>query len=108
MNLLLGDCLEALLQPDLPEPAFDRSNRFVIAALEIAGYKRWILVQHVLHAERDRGVIKPPLPVVAAILSRGDWDDILFLAILHRHVFAAILGIARHRGNGRRVVKRIV
>ena len=67
------------------------------------------MVGHVLHTERDCGVVKPPFPVAAAILSRGDWDDILFLAILHLHVFAAILGKARNlRWRGRRVVKRVV
>ena len=66
-------------------------------------------VEHVLHAERNSGVVQPPFPIAAAVFGRGHRDDILFLAILHLHVFTAILGKARDLGwRGRRVVKRIV
>src|SRR5215510_9623030 len=101
--------LEALLQPDVPEPAFDRGQRLIIAVLEVASHERWIEVAYVLQTKRNRGVIKPPLPVAAAILSRGHWNNILFLPILHLHVLATILGIARNLGWSRRCeVKRIV
>ena len=97
-----------LLQTDIPEPSFDRGQCLIVAVLKVAGHGRWICVEHVLHTERNSSIVKPPLPVVAAVLSRGHRDDILFLAILHLHVFAAILGIARHLRRGRRVIKRII
>ena len=102
--------LESLLQPDVPKPALDRGDRLVVAVLERAGHKRWICVEHVLHPKRDRGVIEPPLPVAAAVLSRGYWDDILLLAILAAlHVFAAVLGKARHLcWSGWRQVERVI
>ena len=40
------------------------------------------LIEHVLHTQRDGGVIKPPFPVAAAILGRGYGHDILLLAVL--------------------------
>ena len=49
-NLTNGESLESLLQPDVPEPAFDVSNRLIVAVLEAAGYKRRIFIGHVLHA----------------------------------------------------------
>ena len=60
--------------------------------------------------KRDRGVVKPPLPVAAAVLSRGYRDDVLLLAVLAApHVFAAVLGKTRHFGGRRRwQVKRVV
>ena len=101
--------LESLLQSDVPEPAFDGGKRFVVAILEAASHERRIFIQHVLHTQRDRGVVKPPLPVAAAIFSRGYRDDILLLAVFHRHVFAAVLGKARHFCRRRRwQVKRVV
>src|SRR4029077_990277 len=79
-----------------------------VAVLKVAGYERWLEVANVLQTKGNRGIVKPPLPVAAAILGRGYGDDILFLAILHLHVLATILGIARNLRHGRRVVKRIV
>src|SRR5438094_648795 len=108
-ELLRSSVLEALLQADVPEPAFDVSNRLVVTILERACHKRGILVEHVLHAERDGCVVKPPLPVAAAILRRGDWNDVFLLAVFHLHVLPTILGKARHFGRRRRrQVKRVV
>src|SRR5262249_5636792 len=42
--------LEALLQADVPEPAFDGSKRLIVTVLERACHKRRIFVRHVLHA----------------------------------------------------------
>src|SRR4029450_2556245 len=82
---------------------------FVVAVLERAGYKRPIFVGHILHTERDRGVIEPPFPVFAAPLRSGDRQNVLLLAILHLHVLTAILGEARHFSRcRRRQVKRVV
>src|SRR6266481_8855177 len=88
--------LESLLYSDVPEPAFDRGQRLVVAILEAAGHEWWILIEHVLHSKRDCGVVKPPFPVAAAVLGRGYWHDIFLLAVLRPHVFTAILGEARH------------
>jgi len=101
-EFVLVDFLEALFQADVPEPAFDRGQRFVVVVLEGASDKRWILVEHVLHTERNGSVIKPPLPVAAAVLGSGHGDDILLLAVLHLHVFAAVFGKARYLGWSRR------
>src|SRR5436853_2237734 len=94
--------LEALLQADVPEPAFDVSNRLVVTVLKAASHKRWIFIQHVLHAQRDGRVIKPPLPVAAAILGCGDGYHILLLAVFHLHILPTILGKARYLGRRRR------
>jgi len=108
-EFVLADSLEAFFQSDVPESAFDRGQCFIVVVLEGASHKRWIEVTDVLHAERNRRVVKPPLPVAAAVLSCGHRDDILFLAVLHLHVLAAILGKARYLGwSRRREVKRIV
>src|SRR5207302_9473340 len=88
--------LVALLQADVPEPAFAVSNRLVVTVLKAASHKRWIFIQHILHAQRDGRVIKPPFPVAAAILGCGDWTDVFLLAVLHLHVLPAILCVARH------------
>src|SRR5437899_4555390 len=106
---MLFCALESLLQPDVPEPAFDGGDRLVVAVLEGTSYERRIFVEDVLHTKRDRGVVNPPSPVVAAVFSRGDWDDVFLLAILHLHVFPAVLGKARDlccRGRGQ--VERVV
>src|ERR1043165_5296335 len=109
VNCFRFETLESLLKPNVPEPTLDRGQRFVVAVLEVAGHKRWVFVGHVLHTESNCGVIKPPFPVAAAVLSRGNRDDILLLAVLHFHVLAAILGIPRDLcWCRRREVERIV
>src|SRR6478736_4246745 len=102
--------LEALLQADVPEPALNCGKRFIIAVLEAASHEWWIFIQHVLHAQRNRGVVKPPLPIAAAVFSRGNRDDVLLLAVLAApYIFAAVLGKARYFGGRRRwQVKRVV
>jgi hypothetical protein len=67
-NLTNGENLKSLLQPNVPEPAFDGRKGLIVTVLEAACYKRRIFICHVLHAQRDGRVIKPPLPVAAAIL----------------------------------------
>ena len=96
MNYSVTCLLEALLQSDVPESAFNRSKRLIVTILEAACHKRRMLVEHVLHTERDGGIVKPPLSVAAAILGRRGRYHVLLLAILHLHVLPTILGIARH------------
>src|SRR5207248_6290095 len=82
--------------------------------LEAACHERRIFVRYVLHAQGDGGVVKPPFPVVAAILGRRYRHNILFLAILSAlNVFAAVFSEARHfcwrrRWEIERVVKKQV
>jgi hypothetical protein len=45
--------LESLLQSDVPEPAFDGGQRFVVAVLKAAGDEGRILVGDILHPKRD-------------------------------------------------------
>src|SRR5262249_45064920 len=81
----------------------------VVAVLEVAGHKRWVFIRHVLHSERERGVVKPPFPVAAAVLGRRYWDNILLFAVVRLHVLAPVLGKARHFScSGRWKVKRVV
>ena len=49
--------LKSLLQLDVPEPAFDRGQRFVVAVLEGCRSEGWIYVEHILHPECNRHVI---------------------------------------------------
>src|SRR5262249_7095328 len=89
--------LESLLQSDVPESAFDSGKRFIVPILEAACHERRIRIAHVLYAQRNCGVVKPPLPVAAAILGCRYRDNILLLAVLAGlHVFAAVLGEARY------------
>jgi hypothetical protein len=66
------DGLESFLELDVPEAAFDGGNRFVVAVLESAGHKRRVFVEHILHPECDRRVVKPPSPVSAAVFRCGN------------------------------------
>src|SRR5262245_18507917 len=106
--LRYSDWSESFLQLDVPEPAFDRSKRFVVAVLDVAGYKRRVFVENVLHPKRDRGVVKPPLPIAAAILGCRNGHEVFLLAILHLYVFSAILDEAGHlRSSGGWQVERV-
>src|SRR4029453_405887 len=98
------------LQPDVPEPALNRGKGFVVTVLEAASHEWGIFIRYVLHAQRDCGVVEPPMPIAAAVFSRGNWDHVLLLAVLAApHVFAAVLGKARYFGGRRRwQVKRVV
>jgi hypothetical protein len=49
--------LESLPKLNEPEPAFDGGKRFVVVVLEGSGYKRWIGIEHVLDAKRQRRAI---------------------------------------------------
>src|SRR4029453_14629728 len=101
--------LESFLELHVPEAAFDRGKRFVVAVLIGGRHKRRVFVEPVLHTKRNGHVIKPPLPVAAAILSRGYWHDVFLLAVVHLHVLTTILGKAGHFCLCRRCqVKRVV
>jgi hypothetical protein len=67
--------LESFLQLDVPEPAFDRGKRFIVAVLEGGGDKGRIFVEHVLHPKRERRVIKPGVPATGVVLSSGDGES---------------------------------
>src|SRR4029077_8890001 len=96
------------LQSDVPEPASDISQRFVIVVLERSGDKRRIFIEHVLHAERDGGAIQPGAPSALAICSRANRHHVLFFSVLHLHVLAPVLGVTRHFLNDRcRHIKRV-
>ncbi len=45
--------LESLLQPNVPEPAFDRGKRFIVAVFKGAAHKWRIFVGDVLQPKRD-------------------------------------------------------
>src|SRR4029078_12237441 len=81
----------------------------LLAVLEIASPKRWVFIRDVLHTKRERGVVKPPFPVAAAVLGRRYWDNFLLLAVVRFYVFGPVLGKARHFSRcRRRQVKRVV
>src|SRR4029077_11194915 len=88
--------LEAFLQSDVPEPASDISQRFVVIVLERSGDKRWIGIEHVLHSERDSCAIHPRAPSALAICSRANRHHVLFFSVLHLYVLTAVLGVTRH------------
>src|SRR5207302_9159744 len=94
--LVFRSVLEAFLQSDVPEPASDISQRFVVIVLERSGDKRRIFIEHVLHAERDGCAIHPGAPSALAICSRADRHHVLFFSVLHLHVLTAVLGVTRH------------
>src|SRR6478609_7051888 len=100
--------LEAFLQSDIPEPASDISQRFVVIVLERSGDKRRIFIEHVLHSERDGCAIQPRAPSALVIGSSANRHHVLFLSVLHLHVLTAVLGVTRHlRNDWCRHVKRV-
>src|SRR5438552_14598070 len=101
--------LEALLQGHIPDSPPDIGRPLVVAVFEVARDKRRILVEHVVHAKCDRGVIEPCPPPTLIVLRGRDWHDILSLAVCHRDVLILILGIAGNLlGGPLRKVKRVV
>src|SRR4029077_428761 len=88
--------LEAFLQPDVPEPASDISQRFVVIVLERSADKRRIGIEHVLHSERDSCAVHPRAPSALAIRCGADRHHVLFFSVLHLHVLTAVLGVTRH------------
>ena len=66
----------------------------VVAVFDVASDKRRILVEHVVHAKRDGGVIEPCAPATWIILRGRDRHDVLSLAVFHLRVLTAVPGIA--------------
>src|SRR5207237_3158945 len=71
--------------------------------------KRRILVQHVVHAQRDGGIIEPCAPTRWTVRRGRDWHDVLLLAISHLRILTRVLGITGNwLGNPWWKVKRVV
>jgi hypothetical protein len=95
-NLTNGESLESLLQPDVPEPAFDVSNRLIVAVLEAAGYKRRFFVGHVLHAGVTVVLLSHHFQLLQPYSAVDTGTTFFSLPFFPLHVFPAILGKARH------------
>src|SRR6184192_1044694 len=100
--------LESFLYLDVPEPAFDRGKRFIVAVLEGGGHEWRIFIEHVLHTKGNRGVIQPGAPSTGIVFGRGNGNYVFLLAVLHLQVFTSILSKARYLGRRRwRQVERV-
>src|SRR5437762_5602534 len=100
--------LEALLDRGIPEPAPNIGKGFVVVVLKSSADEWWIGIEDVLHSERERRAIQPGAPSTRTVLCGGDGHDIFLLAIVHLHVFPAILGQARYVSyRRRREVERV-
>ena len=81
----------------------------VVAVFAVESGKRRVLVEHVVHAKRDGGVIEPCVPSTWIVLRGRDRYDVLILAIFHIRVLTHVPGITWNLlGNRRREVKRVV
>src|SRR5206468_3748131 len=86
--------LETLLQRHIPDSPPDIGRPLVVAAFERASDKRRILVEHVVHAKGDRGVIEPCAPPTWIVLRGRDRHNVLLLTIFHLSVLAAVPGVS--------------
>src|ERR1700756_3591594 len=64
------EVLKALRQCHIPSSPSDIGLPLVVAVFDVESYKRRILVEHVVHAKRDGGIIEPCAPA-ARIVLRG-------------------------------------
>src|SRR6266481_10098600 len=62
------EVLEALRHCHIPGSPPDVGHARVVAVFEVASDKRRILVEHVVQAKRDRGVIEPCAPAAWIVL----------------------------------------
>src|SRR5207248_7238713 len=83
--------LESLPKLDVPEPPFDRCERFVVVVLESSGHKRRIEIEYILHPQRQRRAIYPGPPSTRVVLSRGDRYHVFRFAVLHPDILTTIL-----------------
>src|SRR5713101_8126458 len=81
--------LETLRQRHIPDSPFDIGRPLVVVVFERVSDKRRILVEHVVHAKRDRGVIEPCAPPTWIVFRGRDRHDVLVLAVFHLSVLAA-------------------
>jgi hypothetical protein len=81
---------ESLLHLDVPKPAFDRVQRFVIVILKAAGGERRIFIEHVLYPKGNGGVIQPRAPPTGVILSCGSRHDIFLITVAHLDILSSI------------------
>src|SRR4029077_2590768 len=71
--------------------------------------KRRILVEDVVHAQRDGGVIEPCAPTRRTVRRGRDWHDVLLLVISHLRILTRVLGITGNwLGNPWWKVERVV
>src|SRR5438309_2362321 len=104
------EVLETLRQCHIPGSPPDIGCELVVAVFVVASDKGRILVEHVVHAKRDGGLIEPCAPATWIILRCRDRHDVLSLAVFRLGVLAAGPGISgdfvlRRRS---RQVKRVV
>src|SRR4029077_16344905 len=66
----------------------------IVAVFDRARDERRILVEHIVHAKRDRRVIEPCPPPTWIALRGRDRPNVLVLSIRYFHVRAAIFGIS--------------
>src|SRR5437764_6777052 len=101
--------LETLLQGHIPDSPSDIGRPLVVAVFEVASDKRRILVEYVVHAKCDRGVIEPCPPSPWIVFRGRDRHDVLVLAVFQLRVVTSVLGIAGNLLGGRlRRVKGVV
>src|SRR5262249_39547755 len=87
--------LELVLDADIPETAFGVGSLLVVTVFESGSHERWFLVAHVIHTEREGGVVEPGSPSARIVLRRRNRHHVFLFAILHPHVLAPILGVTR-------------
>ena len=87
--------LESLPQLEVPEPTLHGGKRLVVVANEAKSrsrYKRRVFIEHILHPERNRGVIQPSAPSAWIVLGRGDSHHVFLIVVLYLDILPAIFG----------------
>ena len=85
--------LEPLGQCHIPGSPPDIGRPLVVAVFDVDNGKRRVLVEHVVHAKRDGGVIEPCPPATWIVLRGRDRYDVLILAVFHIRVLTHVPGI---------------
>ena len=105
----MAGALEPLGQCHIPGSPPDIGRPLVVAVFGVDSDKRRVLVEHVVHAKRDGGVIEPCAPPTWIVLRSRDRYDVLILAIFDLRVLTRVPGITWNLlGNRLWEVKRVV
>src|SRR5438552_15385769 len=103
------EVLGTLCQCHIPGSPPDIGRPLVVAVFDVDNGKRRVLVERVVHAKRDRGVIEPCVPSTWIVLRGRDRYDVLILAIFHIRLLTHVPSITWNLPSNRLLeIKRVV